>query len=130
MSVVYEPRNFIHDGGYPPMDDHHDGTSDVDRFTDPTDAVVTDLGPVATYNGPTTPFVTDEPPRLDLAATAVSIAGKEESPGATMNPMRGGMKGVLKPEREATRNAEGKYICIYPSCGEEIRVFTRRCEWK
>ncbi|KAF7550166.1 hypothetical protein G7046_g8101 [Stylonectria norvegica] len=33
MSVAYEPRNFIHEGAYPPIGDEHDHAADQ-RFTD------------------------------------------------------------------------------------------------
>ena len=127
MSVVFEARNFIHDGGYPPMDDHHDPTED-DRFTDPTDSVVNDLAPVATYNEPTTPFVTDDTPRLELSAAAVSAASKETSPSAIGTPLRS--KSIQKPERDITKNAEGKFVCTYPECTEETREWSRKCEWR
>ncbi len=128
MSVVFETRNFIHDGGYPPMDDHQDGTSDVDRFTDATDAVVNELAPVATYNAPTASFVTPVTPRLDLSTAAVSAVSKEESPGGTPTPIRN--KTVQKPEREITKNSEGKFVCAYADCTDEIKEWTRKCEWK
>ncbi|KAL2160615.1 hypothetical protein VTH06DRAFT_1303 [Thermothelomyces fergusii] len=131
MSVVYEPRNFIHDGSYPPMDDNHDPSPEADRFTDPADAVVNELATtVATFTAPHSQFVdTPEPPRLDLPAapsTAATSPPKEESPNAT-TPQR--VKAIPKPDREVTRNLEGKFICTWPGCSEEPKEFTRKCEW-
>lgn len=130
MSVVYEPRSFIHDSGYPTMDDHHDTTPD--RFTDPTDAVVNELAStVATFTTPIPQFVDTSEPQLELptvtiAATTTSTS-KEDSPTAT-TPQR--IKAIPKPDREVTRNLEGKFICTWPGCAEEPKEFTRKCEWK
>lgn len=130
MSVVYEPRNFIHDGSYPPMDEHHDPSPEADRFTDPTDAVVNELATtVATFTAPHS-FDTSEP-RLDLPAapstTTTTSPPKEESPNAT-TPQR--VKAIPKPDREVTKNLEGKFICTWPGCSEEPKEFVRKCEWK
>lgn len=130
MSVVYEPRNFIHDGSYPPIDDHHhDPSPDTDRFTDPSDAVANELATsVATFTAPP-PFATEA--RLELpaapVATVTTPASKENSPSAT-TPQR--LKSVPKPDREVTRNLEGKFICTWPGCTEEAKEFSRRCEWR
>jgi len=123
MSVVYEPRTFIHDGGYPPMDDHHDPTGDAERFHDPTDSVVGDLASVATFNAPPPTFVDTPEPRIDLTAASLS---KEDSPTAT-TPSR--IKAIPKPDREVTKNADGKYVCVWHGCNEDIREFNRKCEW-
>lgn len=135
MSVVYEPRNFIHDGSYPPMDEHHDATSDADRFTDPSDAVVNELTTtVANFSSPPAAFVDTSEPRLDLPAaaattttTVATAVSKEASPTAT-TPQR--IKAIPKPDREVTRNLEGKFICTWPGCTEESKEFGRKCEWK
>ncbi len=133
MSVVYEPRSFIHDGGYPPMDDHPDDTTpDPDRFTDPTDAVVSELAStVATFTAPHQPFVDTSEPRLELPtvppAPTTAISPKEDSPTAT-TPQR--IKAIPKPDREVTKNLEGKFVCTWPGCSEEPKEFTRKCEWK
>lgn len=113
----------MHDGSYPPIDDHHDATSDADRFADPTDSVVGDLASVATFNAPSTPFADTADTRLDLAAAALA---KEDSPTAT-TPSR--IKAIPKPDREVTKNIEGKFVCTWPGCSEDIREFGRKCEW-
>ncbi|KAK0719931.1 hypothetical protein B0H67DRAFT_484330 [Lasiosphaeris hirsuta] len=123
MSVVYEHRNFIHDGSYPPMDDHHDPTPDADRFADPNDSVVNDLATVATFNAPPPTFVDTPDNRLDLNTSSLP---KEDSPTVT-TPSR--IKAIPKPDREVTKNVEGKFVCTYPGCTEDIREFGRKCEW-
>lgn len=124
MSVVYEPRSFLHDGGYPPMDEHHDSTPDADRFADPSDSVVAELASVATFNAPTVPFTDPAEPRLDLNTAPIP---KEDSPSAT-TPSR--IKAIPKPDREVTKNPDGKYVCSWQGCTEEVREFNRKCEWK
>ncbi|KAK4122291.1 hypothetical protein N657DRAFT_576174 [Parathielavia appendiculata] len=131
MSVVYEPRNFIHDGAYPPMDEPHDTAPDSDRFPDPSDAVVNELATtVATFTQPHPEFVDTTEPRLELPVappTAVpTTSPKEESPTAS-TPQRS--KAVPKPDREVTRNLDGKFVCTWPGCAEEPREFVRKCEW-
>ncbi|KAK0728586.1 hypothetical protein B0T26DRAFT_640177 [Lasiosphaeria miniovina] len=124
MSVVFETRNFIHDGNYPPMDEHHhDPNPDPDRFSDPTDAVVNELATVATFNAPPPNFVDTSEPRLDLGAPPLS---KEDSPTAT-TPQR--IKAIPKPDREVTKNIDGKYVCTWPGCSEDMKEFGRKCEW-
>ncbi|KAK4154601.1 hypothetical protein C8A00DRAFT_42671 [Chaetomidium leptoderma] len=131
MSVVYEPRSFIHDGCYPPMDDPQDPTQDAVRFTDPTDAVVNELATtVATFAAPHQQYVDTPEPQLDLPAAppvvTTTTASKEDSPTAT-TPQR--IKAIPKPDREVTRNLEGKFICTWPGCAEEPKEFIRKCEW-
>lgn len=143
MSVtVFEPR-FPHDGTsqafYNTLDDeHHDATADPDRFTDPTDSVVTNLASIATFNAPTGTFVDTTEHRLDdtrledhrLEETRLEELAsppKEDSPTAT-TPQR--IKAIPKPDRAVVKNAEGKYVCSWPGCTEETREFGRKCEWK
>ncbi|KAL2266276.1 hypothetical protein VTJ83DRAFT_5628 [Remersonia thermophila] len=137
MSVVYEPRSFIHDGGYPPMDEHQDNAPDADRFADPSDAVVNELAnSVATFTTASAhpPYVPEPEPAARLQIPAAPASGpspasgspKEESP-VLATPQR--VKSIPKPEREVTRNPDGKFVCTYPSCTEEPREFTRKCEW-
>ncbi|KAK0635159.1 hypothetical protein B0T17DRAFT_32739 [Bombardia bombarda] len=130
MSVAYETR-YIHDGSdsalYPPLDDdhhQHDPTPEVERFTtDPNDSVVNNLATIATFNAPPQ-FVDAGDTRLDLGVPP--SPPKEDSPAAT-TPQR--IKAIPKPDREVTKNTEGKFICLWSGCNEDIRVFSRKCEW-
>ncbi|KAK4192939.1 cell wall transcription factor ACE2 [Podospora australis] len=51
---------------------------------------------------------------------------KDDSPTAT-TPQRS--KAIPKPQREETKNNEGKFVCTYLGCMEDVREFGRKCEW-
>ncbi|KAK3684736.1 hypothetical protein B0T22DRAFT_481772 [Podospora appendiculata] len=125
MSVVYESR-YMHDSNgsviYPALDDHHDPTPDAERFTDPSDSVVNSLATIATFNAPP-PFGDTSETHLNLGAPSPA---KEDSPTAS-TPQR--IKAIPKPDREITKNAEGKYVCSWQGCTEDVREFGRKCEW-
>jgi hypothetical protein len=38
-------------------------------------------------------------------------------------------KPIPKPDREATKNEAGRYVCTWVGCTEEVRDFGRKCEW-
>ncbi|KAI6464625.1 hypothetical protein MCOR16_001532 [Pyricularia oryzae] len=235
MSVAYEPRNFIHDGSYPPIGDTHDmtdlqgvhevhdvheshsvheahevhehhevhdthdlpdvhdvhavhelqaaqGVADVTDVTDLQDPhelhdpqnvhevqhevhevhdvhdvhdvhelqaddgaqfddadVVTELaaavngyhdhGPEQLMGEPEQRMVlvhglpdVPEPPQM----SPEMVVKEAESPQPTAAPR---MKAIPKPARQATKNLTGKFICTWPNCNEEIREFSRKCEW-
>ncbi len=108
---------------------------------DPVDAVANELATtVATYSVPQPQYVATPEPPLELATVIPAAiprvtppaappvpSPKEESPVAT-TPQRS--KPIPKPDREVTRNLDGKLVCTYASCTDEPREFTRKCEWK
>lgn len=59
-----------------------------------------------------------EPPQMMLK--------EPESPSSSGMPR---MKAIPKPARQATKNLTGKFVCIWPSCNEDVREFSRKCEW-
>ncbi|EPQ66318.1 Bgt-1830 [Blumeria graminis f. sp. tritici] len=38
-------------------------------------------------------------------------------------------KPIPKPDREITKGEDGRYVCRWPGCTEEVRTFNRKCEW-
>ncbi|KPM34948.1 hypothetical protein AK830_g11621 [Neonectria ditissima] len=156
MSVAYEPRNFIHEGSYPPIGDDHDPAAEQ-RFTDndvaeqlshytaeasmlPDDRVVLsdDRGMI-----PEDATAIQEATRLDLEHTFPSpleaalqappdleplTDEKDLSPGAGTPPSLR-VKTIAKPEREVQKQGDGKFHCPLDDCKEELRVFSRKCEW-
>ncbi|RGP75836.1 fungal specific transcription factor [Fusarium longipes] len=158
MSVAFEPRNFIHDGGYPPIgDDHdHDHTADQ-RFTDNDVAeqlsqYTTEASMLPDSTGvlgddrgmmPDDGSAVHDATRLDLghpsfpspieaAMQAPTLEGltddKDLSPSID-SPPPARVKPIAKPEREAVKGVDGKFHCTQEDCQEEIRVFSRKCEW-
>lgn len=132
MSVAYEPRNFMHDGSYPNMDDHNDSTPDTDRFTDPSDPVVSELATVVAFPAPAStnfvehvpePVPEPQPVRLELSSLPLH---KGDSPSA---PATQRIRPIAKPDREITKNLDGKFVCSWPGCTEDVKEFSRKCEW-
>ncbi|TEA14993.1 Cell wall transcription factor ACE2 [Colletotrichum sidae] len=171
MSVVYEPRNFIHDGSYPPIGDpEHDHNGDPNAQYQATD--VPDLSSYTTTASMLAderslmvdslvddPVGVSDPTRLDLSAppnltslpSGLQPAMPDSLPSSTNTnsnnisnninnapslkdeaeastpPSR--VKCIPKPEREVTKQADGKFYCTFPGCTEETQVFIRKCEW-
>jgi len=87
------------------------------------DASRLDLGPTG-FSSP-----------LQVSLTAPSMAealsdGKDPSPGAGSPSSINRVKAVAKPDREVTKGPDGRFHCAMPDCKEEIRSFSRKCEWK
>ncbi|WYZ41380.1 hypothetical protein EsH8_V_000275 [Colletotrichum jinshuiense] len=154
MSVVYEPRNFMHDGSYPPI-----GDPDHDHNGDPTAQYqASDVPDLASYN-PGASMLTDDrslmpdglgddsvgvpdATRLDLSAPPSLASLPSNLPPALPEPLPSNnkddgeastpssrVKCIPKPEREVTKQPDGKFYCTFPGCTEETQVFTRKCEW-
>lgn len=54
---------------------------------------------------------------------------KELSPDAS-TPPSSRVKPIPKPDRDAVKQTDGKYHCPMDDCKEDIRAFSRKCEWK
>ncbi|KAF5001881.1 hypothetical protein FGRMN_728 [Fusarium graminum] len=157
MSVAFEPRNFMHDGGYPPIGDDHDHTADQ-RFTDNDVAeqlshYTTEASMLPDSTGvlgddrgmmPEHAAAVQEATRLDLGHTEfpspIEAAmqaptldplpdDKDLSPSIGSPPPASRIKPIAKPEREAVKGPDGKFHCTQDDCKEEVRVFSRKCEW-
>jgi hypothetical protein len=64
------------------------------------------------------------PPSLPDPATALkSDSPREDSPSARP-------KGMPKPDRDVTKQDDGKFHCPLADCKEDVRAFSRKCEWK
>lgn len=44
-------------------------------------------------------------------------------------PSPGRSKPIPKPDREVTKGPDGRFVCEWPNCTEEVRSFNRKCEW-
>ena len=159
MSVAYEPRNFIHDGAYPPIDDDHDHDHTADhRFTD--NDVAEQLSHYTTEASmlPDGRDVMDDDrdllqqddsgvhdaSRLDLGpATFPSPIPVPLQSGSISDPMPDSkepspaesspssrVKPIPKPNRNVAKDVDGKFHCPLEDCKEDIQAFARKCEWK
>lgn len=150
MSVVYEPRSFMHDGSYPPIGDPDHDHADDPRVQFPSPDV-SDLGP---YSLPASMSADDRSMMSDaLASEAVMVSDaqlnmtsasalaslpsnlpdtlpsndKEDSDAATTSARS---KCIPKPDRDVQKQADGKFYCTFPGCTEDTQVFGRKCEWR
>ncbi|CAH0018023.1 unnamed protein product [Clonostachys rhizophaga] len=155
MSVAYEPRNFINEGAYPPMGDEHDHadqrftdrdvaeqlshyTTEAGMLPDDRDVIGDDRGML-----PEDAAAVQDAARIDLTATFPSPVpvqlphpqlsveafppSKDPSPGAESNSSR--PKSIPKPDRDVSKQADGKFHCPLDECKEDVRAFSRKCEW-
>ncbi|KAG5988490.1 hypothetical protein E4U52_006539 [Claviceps spartinae] len=53
---------------------------------------------------------------------------KEPSPG-TGSPVSMRIKTIAKPDRDVVKQADGKFHCPLEDCKEDVRTFSRKCEW-
>ncbi|KAG6004957.1 hypothetical protein E4U21_000580 [Claviceps maximensis] len=53
---------------------------------------------------------------------------KEPSPGVG-SPASLRIKTIIKPDRDVVKQADGKFHCPLDECKEEVRTFSRKCEW-
>ena len=150
MSVAYEPRAFMHDGAYPNLgdDNDRDHAADLghDRYTDHEGMPVFNAAP--TMIDDERDLVGDESPMaqgavLDLPMVKATTPQDVESdqhiktvapPLAPMDqptpPPSARIKAIPKPDREVSKQADGRFYCSWPGCTDEKQVFARRCEWR
>lgn len=156
MSVAYEPRSFIHEGAYPPIGDEHDHAAEQ-RYTDsdvaehlshytaeasmlPDDrGVIGDERDILADDD----AVVQDTAQLDLGAPEFSsplqvalhaplpdpIPESKDLPSEISSPSSR-LKAIIKPEREVHKKSDGKFHCPLDDCKEEVRAFSRKCEWK
>ena len=122
MSVVgYEPRDFGLGSSYPNISDPSGNDGINSPFED---------DPVSGL-----PLLPDSPTHHhfgSLPATSpqpVLSAPKSDSAQPANSPTSR-TKAIPKPDRQAVKNANGKYICNFPECTEDVKEFGRKCEWR
>ncbi|KAK5992208.1 hypothetical protein PT974_05609 [Cladobotryum mycophilum] len=149
MSVAYEPRSFLHEGAYPPIGDDPDHGADQ-RYTDSEVAehlshFTADTAMLGDDRGVMDDGVVQDTAQLDLGVPVFSSPiqvplhvpslpdpippeSKEPSPGAG-SPPTSRVKPIPKPDREVHKKSDGKFHCPLDDCTEEVRAFSRKCEW-
>lgn len=132
MSLSYEaPRNFSEYPQSAMMHDTHQDESGIHhshnhRYPSPPQPMNNNQyhNSELDQNG-----VLDHGPELDPTSALIDgiteLHSKEEfdaqSPGRS--------KPIPKPDREVTKGEDGRLVCTWPGCTEEVRIFNRKCEW-
>ena len=96
-------------------DHHHDPQQDQPRY-------------------PTPPPPLSENPYNAQQATGETPDSRMEMPMEPKSesdaPSPGRSKPVPKPDREVTKDANGRFYCSWAGCTEEVKDFGRKCEWR
>jgi hypothetical protein len=96
-------------------DHHHDPQQDQPRY-------------------PTPPPPLSENPYNAQGATGETPDSRMEMPMEQKSesdaPSPGRSKPVPKPDREVTKDANGRFYCSWAGCTEEVKDFGRKCEWR
>jgi hypothetical protein len=114
MSLAYENRTF---SDYPQstiMDDpsHDHSMHQHQRYPSP---------PAPMSENPYTSAQIDSALEMQMPEMPPKDEDDAGSPGRS--------KALVKPDREVTKGEDGRYVCSWVGCGEEIRSFNRKCEW-
>ncbi|KAI5857299.1 hypothetical protein GGS23DRAFT_385493 [Durotheca rogersii] len=126
MSVVFENRSALRNDPYSTVVDDGDLVEDGDRRFSPN--VVPDL----------IGFPSDENPMLPASPDSSGIMNMPQTPERRLSPPARAetdpasplrMRPIAKPQRQATKNLDGKYCCTFPGCTEPVKQFGRKCEW-
>ncbi|PNY26840.1 Uncharacterized protein TCAP_03232 [Tolypocladium capitatum] len=54
---------------------------------------------------------------------------KDPSPGVGSPSLASRIRPIPKPDRDVTKQADGKFHCPLSDCREDLRAFSRKCEW-
>jgi hypothetical protein len=99
------------------FEQHHELQQDAHRYPSPTN------GQPDPYNTQVAIDIVNEANRMEMVlAETKSESADPTSPGRS--------KPILKPEREITKDASGRFYCNWPGCTDPIKEFGRKCEWR
>ncbi|PQE25502.1 c2h2 transcription factor protein [Rutstroemia sp. NJR-2017a BBW] len=123
MSLSYESRSFMTDTQYPLQMAHEPQETDEFKHDEPR---YPSPPPPLSENPYTAQPMTapEEHPIIEPQMELPEIPKDEEDA-----PSPGRSKPVPKPDREVTKDANGRFYCAWPGCTEEVRDFGRKCEW-
>lgn len=120
MSLSYESRTFpdypqsamMHD----PHQEQDDNSMQHHRYPSP---------PPPLNENPYNPQSMDATGGLTLDEMPELPTSKEEEDA----PSPGRSKPIPKPDREVTKGDDGRFVCAWVGCTEDVRSFNRKCEW-
>ncbi|KAJ2903016.1 uncharacterized protein MKZ38_010522 [Zalerion maritima] len=144
MSAQVFDRTFMDPSPYATMTGHDDTSvtgPDATSFPDPADVQGlvyhgdSLMGPDETDQhlnlSPTVSVPSSLPAstalQVGLVAPPAPLSPQRAEPSPSPAPSRA--KLLAKPERDATKNLDGKYECSWEGCTEEVKTFSRRCEY-
>lgn len=73
------------------------------------------------------PYIAQHPSEVP-ADVGMDLQAETKSESDAPSPGRS--KPVPKPDREVTKDANGRYYCNWPNCTDETQTFGRKCEWR
>ncbi|KAI9643834.1 hypothetical protein NHQ30_007185 [Ciborinia camelliae] len=118
MSLSYESRTYMADTQYPMQMAHE--TQEQDEFKAHDEPHYPSPPPPMSENPYTAQSMTADP---DHTLELPELPKEEDAPSP------GRSKPVPKPDREITKDANGRFYCSWPGCTEETKDFVRKCEW-
>ncbi|GAP83077.1 putative c2h2 transcription factor [Rosellinia necatrix] len=139
MTIVYEPRNPLPTSAYSSLSNDHDqGVRGFIPLNSRPDLTLIPSPP----SPPSSPSIKySRPPRFSPSTNnteptsprdrheALVVRKKARArtrEGKTTKPR---MKPIPKPQREATQNDDGNWVCTWHGCDVPIREFVRKCEF-
>ncbi|POR32412.1 Uncharacterized protein TPAR_07388 [Tolypocladium paradoxum] len=87
------------------------------------DATRLDLGPTGFSSPIQVPL--PDPPSMPNALRG----SKDPSPCVGSPSSASRIRPIPKPDRDVAKQADGKFHCPLPDCREDVRAFSRKCEW-
>ncbi|CZS98474.1 uncharacterized protein RAG0_07194 [Rhynchosporium agropyri] len=119
MSLFHDPRTFP---DYPQSSMMHESHQEQDdnsmqhnRYPSPPPPM-SDNAYIPQDMDATEGLTLDDMPELPVKGNADAPSPERSKP-------------IPKPDREVTKGEDGRFICNWIGCNEEVQAFTRKCEW-
>ncbi|KAI0849313.1 hypothetical protein F5Y00DRAFT_71127 [Daldinia vernicosa] len=130
MTIVTKDRTILLSCPYPPGIDGRQDQEGESRFSPgPSIHGLVEYGAgeeqvllpgSPSSNGLDTPSPFDQP---------LSPPESLSTPGHHHHPRPPRLGPVVKPNRIVNKNREGKFVCSFAGCTDDVKVFNRKCEW-
>lgn len=88
------------------------------------DATRLDLGGPTGFSSPMQVPLPDPPSMPDTLPES-----KDPSPGVGSPSSASRIRPIPKPDRDVAKQSDGKFHCPLSDCREDLRAFSRKCEW-